>query len=189
MRYELRPMRVAAWALCLLAGAALSGCVSNNMSDLEQYVQRVLAQKSGNIEPLPEIKPYKRYLYQSAAKGLRDPFKPFYQEKAQETAKKALSPEQQKLLNEIKNRNPEELEHFPLDSLRMVGTIRDKGKLWAIVVDPTGTVHRVEKGNYMGQNYGKITNITDDHIELREIISDGQGGYTTRKASLALKEQ
>lgn len=189
MRYELRPMRVASCALCLLAGAALTGCVSRNMSDLEQYVQQVLARKSGNIEPLPEIKPYERYLYQSATDGARDPFHPFYEEKPQEAAAKALNPEQQKLLNEIKNRNPEELEHFPLDSLRMVGTIQDQGKLWGIVLDPQGTVHRVEKGNYMGQNYGKITNISEDHIELREIVSDGQGGYTTRKASLALKEQ
>lgn len=175
-------------ALVTTLAAMLGGCVSSDMSDLELYADEVRARKGGRIEPLPEIKPYERYLYQSAESGT-DPFEPFYREKPQEAVARAFDPNQQQYLDEIQNRNLEELENYELDSLRMVGTLEDASELWGIIVDRGGTVHRVKVGNYMGRNFGKILSISEEKIDLREIISDGQGGYQERQASMALVQQ
>ena len=135
------------------------------------------------------MKPYERYLYQSAQSGVRDPFEPFYKAHQEQLAAKVDTTVQTKYLHEIQNRNREELEQFELDSLRMVGTLQGQGGLWGIVLDREGTVHRVQVGNYMGQNYGKVTTIEGNQIELRELISDEQSGWQERHASLALIEE
>jgi len=90
---------------------------------------------------------------------------------------------------EIKNRNREELEDFELDSLKMVGTMEDENENWGVVIDPDGIVHRVSVGNYMGRNIGKIVNVFEDRIELREIVKNNQGRWEERQAALALIEQ
>ena len=169
----------------LLAG----GCVSSNMSDLISWRDQVLARPAGHIEPLPEVKPYEAYTYQGAEKNLRDPFQKFYQQR-QESDKKVdqnagLTAEMEK---EIRNRNREELEKYELDSLKMVGTMSQDGKMWGLILDPDGNVTRVKVGNYMGRHIGKITNIYDDHIDLREIVQNDQGRWEERPASLPLTE-
>jgi len=177
------------WTILLACAAGLSACVSSDKSDLEQQVQQILARPGGRIEPLPEIKPYEAYAYQSDKEGTRDPFELFYQksvEVAEKDENKGLSEAQ---IKEIRYRNREELESFELDSLRMVGTLEDQSSQWGIVKDPNGTVHRVKVGNYMGTNIGKILNIFEDKIELREIIRNPDGRWIEREAALALAEQ
>ena len=71
----------------------------------------------------------------------------------------------------------------------MVGVMEDTDDLWGIVRDPEGVVHRVQVGNYVGRNFGKIINIQEDRIDIREITRDAQGRYEEREASLALAEQ
>lgn len=159
------------------------------MNDLQQYVASVLARKGGQVEALPAIKPYERYLYQSADKNARDPFQPALQQESKILPSTSGDTEQQKKYNdEIMAHNSEELEAFELDSLRMVGTLQSDSELWAIVVDSTGTVHRVQIGNYMGRNFGKVLDILEDRIELREIVKDADGNWEERNASLALAE-
>jgi type IV pilus assembly protein PilP len=185
-------LRTKALIACLLGGSLLiAGCVSNNMSDLETYVEEVKARKSGNIPPLPEIKPYERYLYQSAEEGRRDPFEPFYEEAPSSVAGgPAVDVEEQaKYRDIIENRNKEELEQFELDSLRMVGILEDGSNLWGIIRDQQGTVYRVSVGNFMGRNNGRITEIREDSIELREIVPSAQGQLEERTAFLDLVEQ
>jgi len=183
-------VKTASTLLVVALGAALSGCVNRDKSDLENYVAEVLSRKGGQIEPLPPIKPYERYLYQSAEQGLRDPFTPFMeQEQKQEEIAAAPDAAQQAYADEILAHNREELEGFELDSLRMVGTLQDDSELWGIVRDNAGTVHRVQVGNYLGRNYGKILNIQDDRIQLREIVKDDEGRWEERDASLALAEE
>jgi type IV pilus assembly protein PilP len=172
----------------LAAALALPGCVSNDMSDLEAWVQEVLARPGGRIAPLPEIRPYEAYAYKSAEEGARDPFVPFYRQRAAEKSEVAATGLSAELEREIKNRNREELEQFELDSLRMVGTIKSADENWGIISDPSGVVHRVKVGNYMGRNIGKIVNIFEDRIELREIIQNSQGRWEERQAALALVE-
>ena len=181
------PVRVcAAIAIVALAG----GCVSNDMSDLEKYKDEVLARKGGNIEPLPPIKPYEHYVYQALELGLRDPFKSFMEEKPEQGKEtKGIDAAQQKYVDEIQTHNREELETYELDAMRMVGVLERSDDLWAIVKDQGGTVHRVQVGNYLGRNFGKITNIQEDRIDVREIIKDSQGRWQERAASLALSEE
>lgn len=167
--------------------AILAGCVSMDMSDLEAKISEILARPGGEIEPLPEIKPYDAYAYQSREAGARDPFEPFYVEKQkpEEVVDSGLTEEMER---EIKNRNREELEAYELDSLEMVGTIDSQEENWGIIKSPDGTVHRVRVGNYMGRNIGKITNIFEDRIELREIVKNSQGRWEERVAAIALAE-
>ena len=177
------------WANSLIAGGLLTACVSSDMSDLEQQVDEILARPGGGIEPIPQLKPAERYLYQSAEAGRRDPFMPLFDRQPAERKDMALSGTQQQYQKEIQTHNREELENFELDSLRMVGTLENGDGRWGVVQDREGTVHKVKVGNYMGRNYGKITNVAEDRIALREIVDDGQGGWEERHASMTLIQE
>ncbi len=167
----------------------MGGCVSPDISDLEQYIQEMLARPGGRIEPLPEIRPYEAYSYQCAEMDCVDPFQLFYEQRPPQQEEVVDTGLTREMEMEIKNRNREELEEYELDSLRMVGTMEDQAEHWGIVVDPDGIVHRVSVGNYMGRNIGKIVNIFEDRIELREIVRNNQGRWEERQAALALIEQ
>ena len=71
----------------------------------------------------------------------------------------------------------------------MMGTLELNEELWGIVRSPDGTIHRVQVGNYVGRNHGKIVGISEESIDLNEIIQDGQGGWQERDAALALTQQ
>lgn len=167
-----RSQPIVAMALLPLA-VAVSGC-GGDLDDLRVYIEEVKARKTTNIEPIPQIKPHEAFLYVDA--GRRDPF-------ANAPTQKAVSGALGALMDPRRNREP--LEEFPLDSLRLVGTLTISGTQFALVRDPTGVVHRVTIGNYLGQNYGKITQINETEVALREIIPDGFGGYIERKAMVA----
>jgi type IV pilus assembly protein PilP len=169
----------------LLAGA-LTGCVEQSMSDLEAYTQQVLARKGSRVDELPPIEPYEVYTY-SSSDGV-DPFEPFYKEVTPEQGTQGPLASGSGISPNF-DRNKEELESFALDSLRMMGTLEAQEKLWGIVRSPDGTIHRVKVGNYMGRNHGKIVGISEESINLNEIVQNGQGGWQERDASLALVEQ
>ena len=168
--------------LVIVATGTLAACSGNPASDLESYVQDVKSQQPAEIEPLPEFEPYESFAYQAA--DLRDPFtEPTFSSKQAAVATSSG--------NGIKpdfDRPTEPLEEFPLDSLRMVGTLEQASQSWALVNDTDGTIHRVQSGNYIGQNHGKITRITEFEVELTEIIPDGIGGWVERQASIAISE-
>jgi len=170
----------------LLIVVLASGCKSNDMSELHEYVDGVLARTGGHIEPAPNIKPYEVYTYKSAKEDQRDPFIPFYidtDKDKEKQPKSGLTPDQ---IAEVYHRNQEELEEFELDSLRMVGTMEDVSQTWGLILNPEGAVHRVRSGNYIGRSTGKVTNIHEHSIELREIVQNTQGRWEERKASIAL---
>ncbi len=180
---------VAGYSWLIIIALLLSGCVSSDISDLRQWTDEVKARPGGRIKPLPEIRPYEAYSYKGAEEGKRNPFEPFYQVRkaeAEEIEDDGLTAEMER---EIKNRNREELEQFELDSLRMVGTMEDSNTEWGIIKDPDGVVHRVKVGNYMGRNIGKIINIFEDRIVLREIVKNSQGRWEERQAQIALSEE
>jgi type IV pilus assembly protein PilP len=163
----------------LAAVALLAGCDSSNMSDLKAFVARVKAHTSSEIKPAPKIQPYTPYTHVAATK--RSPFTPQQgeqQKTARVTNSNGVHP------NFHHKRGP--LEHYPLDALKMVGTLESGGTLYALVSSPDGIVYRVTVGNYMGENYGKITKITQTGILLREIVPDGFGGYIKRPTDIAL---
>ena len=86
------------------------------------------------------------------------------------------------------NRKREPLEAFPIDSLKLVGTLFRNGTMFAIIKDSNGVVHRVQVGNYMGQNFGFIHSISENQIQLTEIVTDGGSGWRKREASMVLGE-
>jgi type IV pilus assembly protein PilP len=170
--------------LLAVAVTALAGCSSDPTTDLAEYVKQVNNQQRSDIEPLPEFKPYESFTY--AATDLRDPFTvpAFSHQQAAVASNKPVS-------SGIKpdfERPTEPLEEFPLDSLRMVGTMEQFEDNWALINDTDGTIHRVQPGNYAGQNHGKITRITEFEVELTEIVPDGIGGWIERQASIAISE-
>ncbi len=168
-----------------------AGCVNRDKTDLEDYVAGVLKRPGGQIEPLPPIRPYERYLYQSGEASARDPFRDVLNDVPQKemAADRRNDKRQQRFMDEMAAHNSEELEAFEVDSLRMVGTLQGDAALWAVVKDKTGTVHRVQVGNYLGRNFGKILTIQEDRIELREVVKDSEGRWEERQASLTLIEE
>jgi len=172
------PIRIRlVWIFSILL---LSGCGGSDMSDLEAYIAEVKARPKGGIKPLPEIRMADSFFFDP--EGLRNPFFP---------AKEAPPPQVALGGNGIRpdtTRPREPLESFALDSLRMVGTVKKNGKLWALVQTADGTVFRVRTGNHMGRNYGRIVRITDDRIELVEIVPDGPGSWREKEAAVALTD-
>jgi type IV pilus assembly protein PilP len=183
--FRLKVPLVISFACSLLI---LGGCVSTDDSELHDYIAETLARPGGRIDPPPEIKPYEAYAYQSAGQDARDPFKLFYQPDEEMLADEQDSGLTKEMEDEIKHRNKEELEQYELDSLRMVGTMDNGDTNWGIIQDPGGAVHRIRVGNYMGRNTGKVLNVFEDRIEVREIVRNSQGRWEERQAAIALVE-
>ena len=158
-------------AICMVAGV-LSGCTSKD-DELDQFIADTKKEPGGRVEPLPELKPYESYAYESV--NLRSPFMPGGSGGGPGAG---LRPDSR--------RNREFLEQFSLDTLRMVGTLRMADRTYGLVKTKDGLVHRVLPGNYMGQQDGRVTEISPSKISVVEIIPDGLGGYMERPASLAL---
>lgn len=160
---------------------ALYGCgVSSQTSDLKQFVDGVMSQPRGVIEPLPVFEPYEAFSY--SATGLRSPFDlPI---NLDEVVKKA-APESD--IQPDLNRSKEQLEQYSFGSFSMVGTIqREENQLWALISVPNSGIHKVKEGYYMGQNHGQIIQISSQRIDVIEIVPNGVGGWLERPRSLVL---
>lgn len=162
----------------IVTSLGLAACGSD-MDDLDQYINEVKARPGGRIEPLPEITPYEVFTYIADAESVRSPFVPDTPQ-ASSGAAGGTRPDRQ--------RSREFLEGFPLDTLRMVGTLDMSGTGYGLVQTSDGLIHRVISGNYMGQNDGRITGVSESEINLVEIISDGIGGYIERDAAISLSD-
>lgn len=170
--------RVSALAAGLLVLTAAAGCARDS-SDLDRYISEIKARPTAPIEPIPEIKPFQSFSYPD--EQLRDPFAPLDFAPAKSVAKSdGPRPDP--------GRPREILEDYPLDTLRMMGILQQKEHLWALIRDPSGTIHRVQNSHYMGQNHGRIIGISEQAVKLRELIPDGAGGWIEREATLAAKE-
>lgn len=162
----------------VLAGLVVTGC-SGDMDDLDRYINEVKARPGGRIEPLPEITPYEVFTYVADTDGLRSPFVPDSPQAAGGPSGGAR-PDLE--------RSREFLEQFPLDTLNMVGTLEIGSSTFGLVQTRDGLIHRVSPGNYVGQNDGRITAVTESEIQVLEIISDGIGGYLERDAAIGLSD-
>jgi len=159
-----------------LAVISTAGC-SSGMSDLEKYVQDTKDLPPPPLDPLPVMQQFETFEY--AAQELRDPFSnPSDEQASSAGAGPRPDPERRK----------EALESFPLDGLDMMGTLGTSDSLVGLIMDPDRVIHRVVAGNYMGQNDGRITTISEDKIELAELVPDGSGGWIERRADVALDE-
>lgn len=154
----------------------LSACTQSN-EDLYTFIDETKSKHLGSVQPLPTFEPYKNFTYEAAE--LRDPFEAAFEAEVTDGETGAG-------LRPNATRPKEPLETYPLDTLRMVGILIQNENTWGLVKDPNNVVHRVQTGNYAGQNEGQIVTVTEKQIDIIEIIPDGLGGYIERTASLAI---
>jgi type IV pilus assembly protein PilP len=164
--------------LVAVLALGLTACGAD-MDELDTYINKVKATPGGRIEPLPEITPYEGFAYVADQQGIRSPFVPDTPQSSGSAAG-GTRPDPDRIR--------EFLEDFPLDTLRMVGTLNIGETLYGLVQTSDGLIHRVVPGNYLGQNDGRITDISESEITLVEIISDGIGGYIERDAAVGLSD-
>lgn len=156
----------------------LSACGSEKHADLRQFVKDSDNMPRGRIPPLPEVQPYVPVEY--AAFDLTDPFKP----------RKIEPPKGTTVAGGVQpdvNRRREPLEAYPLEALKMVGILKQKG-YFALVKTPDNNLFQVKSGNYLGQNFGRITEISDASIKLREIVQYSNGNWEEKDQTLLLQE-
>ncbi|HQT29916.1 MAG TPA: pilus assembly protein PilP [Thiobacillus sp.] len=153
----------------------LSGCGGGSMDDLHAFVAETGKDMQGKIEPLPEVKVYEPFTYN--AFDLPDPFKP---RKLSTGGGGGMQPDL--------NRPREPLEAFSLETLKMVGVLSKNGSIHAVVKTPDNAIYHVKKGNYMGQNFGLITQISESEVSLRETVQDSAGDWAERSSALILQE-
>lgn len=159
----------------------LAACNGGEHQDLKEELKNLTKDMRGRIEPLPVVKPYEPVPYQ--ALNLPDPFGSAKIELA--IAAAAKSKGGANAPNPARPKEP--LEAYPLESLKMVGTLSQRGVTYALV-RADSSVHRVKAGNYLGQNFGIITGITDSQISLKELVQDASGDWTERKIALQMVE-
>jgi type IV pilus assembly protein PilP len=154
----------------------LSACGGIGTDDLEKFVAEAGKEMQGKVEPLPQVKPYEPFNYE--AFDLPDPFKP--RKLSPAGGRGGLQPDL--------TRPKEPLEAYSLETLKMVGVVSKKGLTHAVVAAPDKGVYHVHVGNYMGQNFGLITKISENEISLKEIVQDSAGDWTERISALTLQE-
>ena len=164
-------------AATLLGAVVLSGCAGDPNQEVKQWMDEQAKTMKGKVDPLPLVKPYVPFAYN--AFDLPDPFKPRKIEPARGTSK--LAPDL--------NRRKEPLEAYPIESLRMVGTLQQQNTIYALVRTNDKNVYQVRTGNYLGQNFGIITGISEGEIRLRELVQDSSGDWTERQSRLLLDDQ
>lgn len=158
----------------------LAGCGDSGQTELRQWMAEVQRQTPVTSEKIAEPKIFIPFQY--ARKDEVDPYSPAKFHVDQKGGLRAANSIQPDL-----NRRKETLEAFPLDTVSMVGTLQKPGLTFALLrVDRN--VYQVRVGNYVGQNYGKVVRVTEESVELREIVRDAAGAWTERTTKLELQE-
>ena len=163
-------------AVAIAISIAAAGC-SSELDDLKKFVRDSDKGLPRRVDPLPAVKPFEPFAYEGF--DLPDPFKP-RKLSAPKEGQGGLAPDM--------NRRKEPLESFPLEQLKMVGTLQ-QGKETYALVRADKTLYRVKKGNYMGQNFGLITDVNEGEIKLKEIVQDSAGDWAERQSVLPLLEE
>jgi type IV pilus assembly protein PilP len=167
--------------LVTLSLAALAAC-TGEQDELTQWMEQQKREVKPSVEPLSPPKKFNPQAY-SALSGVD----PFSTQKLTVALKQEARQPNSMLAAEI-NRRKEPLEAYPLDGMSMVGSVVKQGRQYALLrVD--NLLYQVKVGDYLGQNYGKITKITETDISLREIVQDAAGEWIERGASLQLQER
>jgi len=173
------------WLPALLACGLLAGCGASDQEELQQWMNEQRAQTKPKVQPIPEPKKFTPQEYTQA-----DSTDPFSIQKLTQALKKesAQSTSNAALIAPELARRKEPLENFPLDAMSMVGSLVRQGQPVALIrVD--NLLYQVRPGNYLGQNYGRITRVTETEVTLREIVQDAAGEWIERTAALQLQER
>ncbi|MGB7814797.1 MAG: pilus assembly protein PilP [Methylotenera sp.] len=157
-------------------GSLLVACSGDKGDDLDKFMATAANDMGKGVEPLPEVLPYSPLQY-NADGILTDPFK----------ARKATS--KSGALQPNTNRPKEALEAYPLESLKYVGSMSKSKLTYALIKTPDNTIQQIKVGNYIGPNYGLVTQINESDIAIKEIIQDDlTGDWVERTASINLQE-
>jgi type IV pilus assembly protein PilP len=162
--------------ICCGVGLLVAACGGESHQDLRAWMQDQGKGVKGKLDPLPQVKPYEPFTYN--AFDLPDPFKPRKIEPAKGGSK--LAPDL--------NRRKEPLESFPLESLQMVGTLQRGKSTYALVRTTDKDIYQIKIGNYLGQNFGVVVQISEGEVQVRELVQDGAGDWTERSSTIQLAE-
>lgn len=155
----------------------LSGCDSR-IDAIHQEMASIRNQPPLPIEPAPVFMPVPSFQY--SASQLRNPFLP-----SSLAAELKIMSGKRVYPNLARPKQP--LESYALESLTMKGSMRKiNAQIMALIQTPDNEIERVQVGNYIGLNYGRIIRITPTQIDLMEIVPDGHDGYIERPRSLVL---
>lgn len=165
---------------CLIATSLLVGC-GNSDQAVQQRMAAVSKNLTGMVEKIAEPKGFAPYKYESATRI--DPFSEVKLALANQlpNARNPLTPHPEP-------HAPQPLEAFPLESLKMVGMLQQKGATYAFVKSDAA-VQRIQVGDYMGKDNGKVTAINESQIALTELVRDGGGDYVARSSTLQLQQE
>jgi type IV pilus assembly protein PilP len=170
-----------AMAGLVFASAILMGC-TGSQEELQQWIEQQRREVKPNVPPLSAPK---KFIPQPYLAG--NAVEPFSAQKLTVAIKQEARQSNSLLAAEI-NRRKEPLEAYPVDSMAMVGSVTKQGRPYALLrVD--NLLYQVKTGDYLGQNYGKITKITETDISFREIVQDAAGEWIERTSSLQLQEK
>jgi type IV pilus assembly protein PilP len=173
--------RLASMAMLTGLLGLLAAC-TGEQDELQQWMEQQKREVKPNVQPLSPPKKFNPQPY-VALTGVE----PFSVQKLTVALKQEARQPNSLLAAEI-NRRKEPLEAYPLDSMSMVGSVAKQGRPYALLrVD--NLLYQVKLGDYIGQNYGKITKITETEISLREIVQDAAGEWIERTSALQLQEK
>ncbi len=169
---------------CLFSLSLVAACSSSEEEQLQQWMAQQRNQTRSRVERLPEPTKFTPQAY--TQEGAIEPFSS--QKLAQALKRDAGQPTvNSTLIAPELARRKEPLEASPLDAVVMVGSLLRMGRPVALVrVD--NLLYQVRVGNYLGQNYGKVTKVSETGISLREIVQDAAGEWVERTATLQLQE-
>lgn len=160
------------WGILFFFALFFLGCSNKGKhSELMDYIDNIKSRPPQQIEPLPKAKTFEPFSYQ--AQNQRSPFQP-----SQRRATGIYQPDV--------NRPKEPLENFPLDALKMVGTLEQANRNWGLILAPDGNVYQVQVGSYLGKNYGRVDKITDTQIDLTETYINSSNEWSKRPATIAM---
>jgi type IV pilus assembly protein PilP len=175
-------MKVSGLGVVLMVALGLYGCGGGDHEDIKQWMDESSRDLRGRAPPLPELKPFPIISYD--ANDQMDPFSPGRVEPEKKEGGGGTKPDF--------DRPREQLENYPLEALHYVGVMsKGKGQSRYALILAEGIVYPAEVGNYLGQNFGRISAITDSEIVLKEIVQDPSGQSTDwveRQATLQLQE-
>lgn len=177
-------MMCSRWITCLplaLLLTSLSGCGDSEQLEVTQWMKDVKRDTKSVIRKIEEPKQFTPFVY--SAGDAVDPYNPI-------KLSVALAKMRAKTNGTLKpdfDRRREILENYPLDTLKMVGTLRKPGLSYALLqVDKA--VYQIKVGNYVGQNFGIVTKVTESGLEIKESVQDASGEWTVREVKLELQE-
>lgn len=165
-----------AYALLLL-----TACDEQANSALKQWIEQTRRDMKPQVQALPQAETFPSFQYRAADRA--DPF---------DTKKLAAGFGDGMLAGEglqpDRQRSREPLENYPLESLKMVGSIRRSKQVMGLI-DVDKVIHQVRQGSHLGQNYGKVVAIEDEAILIDEMVQDANGSWLMRRAQIVLQEK